>query len=229
VSDATERARAGETVEDRLRRRFRVTETRIMVRDRKLALLHPANADDLISEEEFERDERLPYWADIWPSAFVLAGRMLDTKGGGRRLLELGCGAGLVATCAALAGFEVTASDYYDDALLFAKTNAWRNGAKIETRHVDWRGIPDDLAAFDVVVASDVLYEPRYGDLVAAAFAHTLGRRAIGLLADPGRIAADAFVEACKRRRLVAQKRDRIPYERGDIRQQIDLYEITWQ
>jgi predicted nicotinamide N-methyase len=229
VNETTDRARAGETVEDRLRRRFRVTETRIMVRDHKLALLHPANADDLISEEDFERDERLPYWADLWPSAFVLAGRMADTKGGGRRLLELGCGAGLVATVAALSGFEVTASDYYDDALLFAKANAWRNGARIETRNVDWRGMPGDLTDFDVVVASDVLYEPRYGDLVAGAFAATLGKRAIGLLTDPGRIAAESFVEACKERRLVAQKRDKVSYDRGDIRQKIDVYEITWR
>jgi ETFB lysine methyltransferase len=219
----------GETVEDRLRRRFRVTETRIMVRDHRLALLHPANADELISEEDFERDERLPYWADLWPSAFVLAGRLADAKGGGRGLLGLGCGAGLVATVAALSGFAVTASDYYEDALLFTKTNAWRNGAAVETRHVDWRGMPGDLGDFDLVVASDVLYEPRYGDLVAGAFAATLGRRAIGLLADPGRIAADAFVDACKQRRLVAQKRDRVPYERGDIKQTIDIYEITWR
>ena len=220
---------AGETVEDRLRRRFRVTDTRVMVRDHRLALLHPANADDLISEEDFERDERLPYWADLWPAAFVLAGRLADAKGGGRRLLELGCGAGLVATVAALAGFDVTASDYYDDALLFAKTNAWRNGASVRTRNLDWRGLPADLGTFDLVVASDVLYEPRYGDLVAGAFAATLARRGLGLLADPGRIAADAFVEACKDRRLVAQKRDRVPYERGDIKQTIDVYEITWR
>ena len=219
----------GETVEDRLRRRFRVTETRVMVRDHRLALLHPANADDLISEEDFERDDRLPYWADLWPSAFILAGRLADTKGGGRRLLELGCGSGLVATVAALAGFAVTASDYYDDALLFAKTNAWRNGAAVETRNVDWRGLPADLGTFDLVVASDVLYEPRYADLVAGAFAGTLARRGIGLLTDPGRIAAEAFVEACADRRLVAQKRDRVPYERGDIRQTIDVYEITWR
>ena len=58
------------TLEQALRRRFDVIEHRISVQGRIFDLRHPRSADDLISDEEFNRDERLPYWAEVWPSAF---------------------------------------------------------------------------------------------------------------------------------------------------------------
>ena len=84
--------------EARLRRRFRVVESEVSVAGRTLAVLHPESAEDLIDEQDFALDERLPYWAELWPSARVLADRVAATVGRGRSLLELGCGAGLVAT-----------------------------------------------------------------------------------------------------------------------------------
>ena len=211
-----------------LRRRFRTAETDVRVGDASYTLLHPANAEELISEAEFDVDERLPYWADVWPSSTVLAGEVGGLDGGGRRALELGCGLGLVAAAAARAGFVVTATDYYEDALLFARVNAWRNAAEpIAARHVDWRAFPADLRGFDLVLASDVLYERPYADLVAEAFAATLAPGGRGLLADPGRIAAGAFVESCARRGLRARVARRAPFVAGEIRQTIDLYEIV--
>ena len=38
--------------------------------------LKPRTADDLISEDEYAVDERLPYWAELWPSGRVLADRL---------------------------------------------------------------------------------------------------------------------------------------------------------
>ncbi|GAC1691268.1 MAG: methyltransferase domain-containing protein [Gemmatimonadaceae bacterium] len=210
-----------------LRRRFRTTESDVEVGGRALRILHPKDADALIDEEEFDADERLPYWADIWPASVVRA-RHLHRQRGGTRLLELGCGAGVVATAATLAGFAVTATDYYADALEFTRVNVWRNtGRSVAARVADWRTFPSDLMGFDVVVASDVLYEPRYADLVAAAFRHSLGRFAVGYLADPGRIAIDDFVQRCGAYGLVARTLDRIPLTIGSARQTISIFEIT--
>ncbi|MFM8780678.1 MAG: methyltransferase domain-containing protein, partial [Gemmatimonadota bacterium] len=39
--------------------------------------------------------------------------------------LELGCGLGLVTLAAQRAGYAVTATDYYEDALRFAARNTW--------------------------------------------------------------------------------------------------------
>ena len=165
----------------------------------RLDVLRPRSAEDLIDEDAFAEDERLPYWADVWPSARVLAARLLQEDGAGRRLLELGCGSGLVAAAAARAGFEVTATDYYAEALDFTRANVRRAaGVACATRVVDWRALPEDLGYFDLVVASDVLYERPYAELVARALARTLTRGGIGLVTDPGRLAAPAFVEQAR-------------------------------
>jgi len=212
-----------------LERRFRTTRTTVTAGAHTIELLHPASAEDLIDEADFERDERLPYWADIWPSAIVLARRVAGTPAGGRTLLELGCGAGLVATAASLAGFEVTATDYYADSLLFTRVNVVRNGGREPTvRLVDWRDFPSDLGLFDVVVASDVLYEHTYGALVAAAVARSLRPTGVGLLADPGRLAAADFVDAARARGLEVWTADRVRFTHGTATQTIDLYEAWW-
>ena len=213
---------------DDLRRRFRTSSSTLDVGAEPVTLLHPASADELISEADFVEDERLPYWADVWPASTVLAGVVAALAGGGRRALELGCGLGLVATAAARAGFAVTATDYYEDALLFARTNVWHNtGRAIATRHVDWRDFPDDLGRFDLVIASDVLYERAYAELVAAALDATIALGGRGLIADPGRVAAPAFVAACTARGLRASRVSQHPWTAGEIRQTIDLYEVA--
>ncbi len=221
---------AAGSLERTLLRRFRTAETVVETAAGPFAVLHPASAEDLINEADFEIDERLPYWADIWPSSTVLAGAVAALDGNGRRLLELGCGVGLVVAAAASAGFEVTATDYYRDALAFAAVNAWRvAGAKVRTELVDWRDFPITLGTFDLVVASDVLYERPYASLVAAALHRTLAPDGHGLLADPGRFAAPAFVDECESRGLTATVREHVAFEAGEIRQRIALYEIRHQ
>ena len=190
----------------------------------------PANPEALISEDDFAEDERLPYWADLWPSAHALATHVHTMPGRARTLLELGCGLGLVSAVALERGFDVTATDYYADALRFAALNAARHAGVVpRTRHVDWRALPPDLGRFDVVVASDVLYERPYAALVAHAFATTLERGGEGWLTDPGRIALGAFVEECERRGLQVERAADLPYADGGIRQTIGLHRLGWR
>ena len=216
-------------LEGSLRRRFRVVETTVVVGGRRVDILHPASAEDLIDEADFALDERLPYWAELWPSAKVLAERLLRQEGAGRTLIELGCGSGLVATCASLSGFEVVVSDYYEDATRFARVNAWRNHAPVPGALIlDWRALPPATNRYDVVVASDVLYERAYGNLVAQAIAALLGPDAVALLADPGRVGRDEFLRGLPGLGLVVRRRDEIPFVEGPIRQTITVFEIVW-
>lgn len=226
--------RDDEALEARLRREFVVTEAEERVGDATFPLLRPRSPEDLISEADFEQDERLPYWADVWPSARVLARVVLGMSGSGLRLLELGCGSGLVASAAARAGFTVLATDYYEDALRFTRVNVLRTAGsagarRLTVRHVDWRRFPDDLGDFDVVVASDVLYERPHASLVAAALVRTLAAGGTALVADPGRVAASDFVLECQRRGLRVPPPEDVPYLDGDIRQTIRVYAITWR
>ena len=221
-------------IEASLRRRFRVIDTPVALGQTTLSLAHPASSDELISEEDYLKDERLPYWAEPWPSSFELARHLVGADsvlgpGAQRSLLELGCGAGLVASAAALAGFAVTASDYYDDALRFAEVNAWHaSRQRIAVLHLDWRVMPASLPRYDVVIASDVLYERPYAELVAKTLLLTLKPGGVAIVADPGRMAAPAFVEAVPASGLTIERVRRLPYEEGTVRQTIDLYEIRW-
>ena len=71
---------------------------------------------------------------------------MFGEAGSGRRLLELGCGGGFCSLAAALAGFDVIATDYYPEAHRLRATERRRNAIPpVATRMVDWRDFPRDL------------------------------------------------------------------------------------
>ena len=210
-----------------LNRRFRTSMHEAIVDDHVYSILKPANSDDLIREEDFVKDERLPYWADVWPSSIVLAGKLLELEGDGRSALELGCGVGLSTLAATSAGFDVLATDYYQDALDVTRANVFRNlDVTARTRLVDWRHVPKDLGTFDLVFASDVLYEKEYALLLPIILCRVLAAQGVALIADPGRVAAPMFVEACEAHRLVICEKETRPFEAGEIRQRIDLYEV---
>ena len=226
VLSAEATALVNQTLEE-LRAQFDIVRTDILIAGREVRIHHPRNADALIDEQAFEDDERLPYWADVWPSARVLAVRVATMPVDDRRFLELGCGAGLVSVAAAIAGFDVTATDYYDEALRFTALNVLVNtGALIDTRIGDWRRFPHDIGRFELVVGSDVLYEQPHAGLIAGVLDRTLTARGSAIIADPGRIAAPQFVDECKERGMPAAILDRVTFEEGNIRQTIDLYEV---
>ena len=75
-----------------LDRRFVLAEADVPMPGGVVTLDRPRSADDLISEADFEKDERLPYWADIWPSSTALSTIVASLDGHGKRALELGCG-----------------------------------------------------------------------------------------------------------------------------------------
>jgi predicted nicotinamide N-methyase len=210
-----------------LTRRFRTSIEDATVDEHTFSILKPANSDDLIREEDFVKDERLPYWADVWPSSIILAGKLLELKGHGKTALELGCGVGLSTLAATSAGFDVLSTDYYEDALDVTRANVFRNLATIaRTRLVDWRHFPEDLGTFDLVFASDVLYEKEYAELLPVLLRRLLVPGGIALIADPGRVAAPVFVEACATHGLAINRKETRPFEVGEIKQRIDIYEI---
>jgi ETFB lysine methyltransferase len=210
-----------------LETRFVTTAVDVPIADEALSILKPRNSDDLISEADYVRDERLPYWADVWPSSVILARRMANDTGNRRSLLELGCGLGVVSITAMRVGFDVLASDYYDDALLFTRANAWRNlHREPNVRMIDWRAPPTDLGRYDMIVAADVLYEMPYAELVADILAASLEQQGVAIIADPGRVAVERFVEACGARGLTHIERDTHPFVEGAIRQKITLFSI---
>jgi predicted nicotinamide N-methyase len=163
-----------------------------------LRVLRPRDAEALLDEGAFEREEYLPYWAELWPSSLALARTVSARALRGARTLELGCGLGLPSIAAALAGGRVLATDWSPDAIAMARANAERNGAELETLVCSWTE-PEPLlerAPWDLVLASDVLYEARNGEALLPLLPR-LGREV--WLADPGRPPAARFLEAAAR------------------------------
>jgi predicted nicotinamide N-methyase len=170
----------------------------VAVRGRDLRLLRPRDSEALLDEEAFEREEFLPYWADLWPSALALARAVAARSLGGRRVVELGCGLGLPSIVAALGGARVLATDWSQDAIAMTAENAARNAARLETLLCSWAS-PEPIVRrgpFDVVLASDVLYEARDVDLLLAALPPLMARGGEAWIADPGRPPAERFLAA---------------------------------
>jgi predicted nicotinamide N-methyase len=115
---------------------------------------------DRLPKVQFRADERLPYWADLWPSSLALAQYLWEAVDlQGLQVLELGCGMGLAGIVAGRKGGLVTLTDYEADALMFARYNALHNRCQHTiVRHLDWQ-TPTLSQAYAVLIASDILYE----------------------------------------------------------------------
>lgn len=182
-------------LEARLRAEFAVREETFSHRGFSVEVVLPRAPHDLIDEAEFERDERLPYWAELWPSARALARHLLDHPPSDTAIIELGCGLALPSLALRSLGSEPLATDYYAEALRFAEMNAERNGlAPLRTALLDWRHPPRD-ERWGLAVAADVVYEQRNADALAALLPRILAEGGRMLLADPGRIHFGEFLD----------------------------------
>ena len=163
----------------------------------ELALLAPRDRDALLSEEAFEQEEFLPYWAELWPSALALARAIALRPLTGRRTIELGCGLGLPAIAAARAGARVMATDWSPDALAMTARNAERNDVFLETALFRWDGDAGALGPpWPLVLASDVLYERRNVAPLLELLPRLTAAAGEVWLADPGRAPAAGFLDA---------------------------------
>lgn len=170
---------------------------RIALPGGEVELARPRDAEALLSEEAFEREEFLPYWAELWASGLALAHDLSMRSLRGKRTLELGCGLGLPSIAAARAGGRVLATDWAPDALRATSENAARNGVAVETLLCSWAepAAIVERAPWDLVLASDVLYERRNADQLVVLLPRLVDERGRVLVADPGRAPAGDFLE----------------------------------
>ncbi len=141
------------------------------------------------------RDDYMPYWAYLWPGAFLLAEAVAREKWTeGTRALELGCGLGLAGLAGLRQGLQVTFSDYDTGAFEFLARSADANGfapERYSLRRLDWREPPDER--FPVILGADILYERRLAPLVVNVLSAMLADGGLALIADPYRASAEGF------------------------------------
>lgn len=194
------------------------------------------NFDELFDEllakgedSEEVRDERIPYWADLWPSAVALS-RYLVQSGivtPETTVIEIGCGLGLPGIVAGKLGAkEVLFTDYLEEALGYARHN-WelncRGPARFE--RLDWRE-PNPAMAADLVLASDIAYETRFFPFLPPAFKTLCKPGGRILFSEPGREVARVFLDTLPEmgfevnKTILKGELNKLPYA-------VSIYELT--
>ncbi len=132
-----------------------------------------------------------PYWAFAWAGGQAVSRYILDnpTLASGKRVLDLGAGAGLAAIAALKAGASAAVcADIDEVSLAAARLNAEANGATLAVTSQDLLAAPppDDVG---VIIVGDLFYERALADrvLVFIEAALALEPAPLILIGDPQR------------------------------------------
>jgi 2-polyprenyl-3-methyl-5-hydroxy-6-metoxy-1,4-benzoquinol methylase len=224
----------------RIRRNYQVVTQQAVIGALRFAFTRVADPDRVLDEVAAAADLHdrlhgsrsegsqlhLPYWAELWDSAWGM-GKFLErtqAKGlriesatsefspqlsvlGPTRVLDLGCGMGLSGTVAAALGARVVFADLEAPALLFAALNSlpWRR--HVRTRKLDWQRdrLPEK---FDLILGADILYERTQWPFLEPFWRAHLAPGGSVLLGEPGRQTGDLFVDWIKPRGWVLTRHE---------------------
>ncbi len=129
----------------------------------------------------------------IWPSGVVLAEAVARMELQNKRILEIGCGLALASLVAHRGGHDVTASDYNPFADNLLKENALLNGlSPLKFLTLSFQD-PFQGDPYDLIVASDVMYEPGCGAYLLNFLRVTLKKGGEAIFVDPGRAHVGKF------------------------------------
>lgn len=149
-----------------------------------------------IRSKHLSGDGTVPYWAQIWPASLALH-RFLAAHPGfirGKTVIELAAGLGLPSLYAARYASTVLCSDYAPGAMDYCRRSAAKAGlVNFATALLDWNELPANLAA-DVVLLSDVNYEPAAFDRLSLVLERFLQAGTTILLSTPQRLMAKPFI-----------------------------------
>ncbi len=148
---------------------------------------------------QFENNESTstPYWSQVWPAAKalceVIAANPQLVKN--KTVLEIAAGLGLPSLLAAQFAKEIVATDYIDDAVEMMKQSAIHNQLRnMQCRLLNWNNPPKNITA-DVLLLSDINYEPQSFDAVYKLLATFIELNSTILLSTPQRLSAKSFME----------------------------------
>lgn len=216
--------------------RYALIEEKISMGDLQLAISRIADTDALLDEliekgEDHEDvlDERIPYWAELWPSAISMGHYLAEHPAliKDKSVLEIGCGLGLSGMVAHALGGKVILSDYLPAALELAAYNWEKNFAEeAQLMQLDWREVKAEQAA-DVILAADVAYEERAFEPLMNAFRILMKPHSKLILTEPNRHIAKDFLKMLENSGLKVEKhKSEIQYR--DINTHVNLYILQY-
>ncbi len=182
------------------------------------------------SEHEDVKDEKIPYWAELWPSAIAMSQYLIENNDLliGKSIIEIGSGLGLPSIVVGEFANNILCTDYIQESLDFAKTNYLLNHSNddnIKFEILDWRKSESTNKKYDVVIASDVAYERKAFDDLEKCIHHLSHENTIVLLSEPNRHMAVDFLASLKNQQKIKHSKEYEITQKG-IKNKIVVYEI---
>ena len=130
----------------------------LTIRGRSFSFFVAKSLESFVDSQDIFND--FPLWIKIWEASMILADYLAGLKvEPEKRFLEIGCGLGLVGIVASAFGHHVTATEYNQDALNFARANALLNKvSNIEIKEMNWNK-PQLQGSFDTIIGSEIIYK----------------------------------------------------------------------
>jgi ETFB lysine methyltransferase len=153
----------------------------------------PLNPDDVLdsmTDEQYEEDKFLPYWAQQWPASLTLFNyvslhfpSVIPVSG---TICEMGSGLGMISMFLSAGKKRIVATDIAYDACRYSMYNMGQYSSHPMALCSDWRTSPFKTR-FDCILASDILYEQRWISPVLNFLGSSLKNDGTAFIADPCR------------------------------------------
>ena len=218
---------------------FEVIHETITINDKHYKINRIGNIDQLFdallakgSDHEDVLDEKIPYWAELWPSAIAMSQYLIENKVllQGKSIIEIGSGLGLPSIVASEFASDIVCTDYIQESLDFAKTNYLLNHSnddKIKFEILDWRNSESTNQKYDMVIASDVAYERKAFDDLEKCIHRLSHENTIVLLSEPNRHMAVDFLASLKNQQKIKHEKEYEIIHKG-IKNKVMVYEIRF-
>lgn len=129
-----------------------------------------------------------PIFGLVWPAGVFLAQTMATFAQPGKRILEVGCGLALASLVLHHRGADISSTDLHPQAANFLRENLRLNLLPPLVHHAgSWSDTIPQLGSFDLIIGSDLLYEPEHPGLLANFIDRHAHDRAEVIIVDPGR------------------------------------------
>lgn len=183
----------------RIERRYQIGRVPVEAAGRRFEIAKVAEPDSVFHEAMYDEKRSQgqplawqPYWAEAWESSVALAQYLAERDPCGKRILDLGCGVGVVAAVTAGFGAFALAADIAQPGLLFSQLNVWPYRDRAAVRRMDWS--KDFLRArFDWIACADIVYDRRDWPDLDRFWRHHLAPGGEVIVAEPSRITGKEF------------------------------------
>ena len=150
------------------------------------------------SLSEKETSTPFPYWTQVWPSAIAMAQFICEKPHYfiGKHVTELAAGLGLPSFVIAQFAKNVYCTDYLQDAVNLMEESVKYTGIKnIACGIIDWNNIPTDFPQSDIILMSDINYNPTDFEILYNVFTRFIALNCTIILTTPQRLLAKPFIE----------------------------------